>query len=684
MGSSGEGFREKLEQQRLRTSSKIQQFNQALNLNVVNDDYWGLAHKFSVLRSELNQLDTVRDAITEITKGDFFEYYSSLNAHAINIIQYLQVVSNDASLARQGGAFASLLQLQERAGQERGALNGVFAAGKLDAKHFQEISGYIADQKSILNSYYTVVSSQYQHQLRQKLNHPTVIEVEKLRAAAINKSRRDELLNDLQMMIGYGGLIHDFKDYVVRGREWYLDHYSKISNSAKNIIDQYEKLPGMSDQGIQDLKSIEITFDQYHAMMTNIETMKELGRSIIEIDRVVDIDDTNALKAIRSLRKNITSRDTSTWWEIATFRIDSIKEVSDSIKLDMISRNQQSFDTTKNSVLLYIILSIVSISITLALGFMIRRRLVDELVGISIDMRNMQERSVFYKRLDVSGDDEISDMAKAFNNLISEREKYEVRIRRSLKMDALGKLTGGIAHDYNNMLGVIKGAANILDRKLDEDSPLRSFVQLIINASERNAELTRKLLNFSGTTEVDASKMDLNKFINDEKSILDKIVTTRIQMDFKLSADIWPVWIGAGDLEDAVINLSINAMHAIDDNGQIIIKTENKHLLPAEALKLGLNEGDYVILSLTDTGCGMSESTQENIFEPFFTTKGVDGTGMGLSQVYSFVKRNNGGIEVTSEIGHGTQFTLYFPRYEKIYDDKTAQANLDDSSIVEP
>ena len=423
VGGGGKHFREEVLKQRKQTDEKLVLFNQDLDIYASEEDYWGLNDKFTYLQQGLSRLTVVRKAINTLNKGNFFSFYSNLNAHALDIIKYLQVFTNDAPLARQGDAYSSLLYLQERAGQERGALNGIFASGKLDVKLFQEISAYVANQKTILNNYYTVVSNEYQDMLRMKMRHPVVVEVESLRSAAIYKARRNELLNDLQMMIGYGGLIHDFKNYIIRGKDWYAEHFSKISVDAKDIIEQYQRLPGMSPEGIANLNSIETTFDKYQAILKDVTTMKKSGRSIIEIDNLVSIDDKLAINAIKQLRKDVTSQDTSEWWEKATFRIELVKDVSDAIKLDIADRTQQIIAATEKSVSLFLLLSMTNLAISFFLGYLLMRRPVEELVNISTNMRNMQKQRDFDQLLVVSGHDEISDLANAFNDMINERKR---------------------------------------------------------------------------------------------------------------------------------------------------------------------------------------------------------------------------------------------------------------------
>lgn len=260
---------------------------------------------------------------------------------------------------------------------------------------------------------------------------------------------------------------------------------------------------------------------------------------------------------------------------------------------------------------------------------------------------------------------------------ITERKQQEVQLRRSQKMDALGKLTGGIAHDYNNMLGVILGYSELLENQLTDQPKLADYVSQILHASKRGAELTKKLLAFTRHKSTQSDIFDINTLLLNEKHLLEKTLTVRIKLVLGLMDNLWPVRLDSGDLEDAVINMSINAMHAIKGNGQLTIQTSNEVINKMDAQRLNLIQGDYVLLSITDTGYGMNEETKGKIFDPFFSTKGEKGTGLGLSQVYGFVERSNGAIKVYSEPGNGTKLVLYFPRcFENIFETSSRNENI--------
>lgn len=230
-------------------------------------------------------------------------------------------------------------------------------------------------------------------------------------------------------------------------------------------------------------------------------------------------------------------------------------------------------------------------------------------------------------------------------------------------MEAMGKLTGGIAHDYNNMLGVVLGYAEILESMSENNPELLKHINEITHAGERGVKLTKKLLSFSRLKSSVLHLISLNDILIDEQDMLEKTLTARIKLSYNLTDESCLVKIDSSDFEDAIVNICINAMHAIEGNGDLDFQTRVETLNQKDASILQIESGDYVLLSISDTGKGMDAATKEQIFEPFFSTKGELGTGLGLSQVYGFVNRCAGAITVYSEEGLGTNLTLYFPRF---------------------
>jgi len=246
------------------------------------------------------------------------------------------------------------------------------------------------------------------------------------------------------------------------------------------------------------------------------------------------------------------------------------------------------------------------------------------------------------------------------------RRLAEEHSKRSQKMDALGKLVGGIAHDYNNMLGVILGYAELLEMKYEgTEDESEDYITEIIRAGERGRVLTRKMLTFSKSESSNPTTCDTNQVLLDLKDMLSKSLTASIKLNYDLYDHAWPIFLDVHELEDAILNMSINAKYAMPKGGSLTITTQNTYISRDEAKLLGLAANDYLKLCITDTGCGMDEDTKSHIFDPFFTTKGDAGNGLGLSQVFAFTERSSGVINIYTQLGEGSQFSLYFPRYNE-------------------
>jgi len=239
----------------------------------------------------------------------------------------------------------------------------------------------------------------------------------------------------------------------------------------------------------------------------------------------------------------------------------------------------------------------------------------------------------------------------------------EQQIRRMGKMEAIGKLTGGVAHDFNNLLGIITGYTDLLSNLFyGEDKELK-YLKEIDHALNRGAQLTKKLLYLSKKRPMETTIVNLNDIVQDMKHVLSCAMTPLIDMKFDIDNSINLVNIDPHFLEDSVLNLCINAMHAMNNQGTLSITTKTSIKIDsALAAQHHVKEGLYSLLAISDIGCGMSEEIQSKIFDPFYSNKGDMGTGLGLSQVNSFMQQSKGFIQVDSVLGKGSTFSLYFPQ----------------------
>jgi len=248
---------------------------------------------------------------------------------------------------------------------------------------------------------------------------------------------------------------------------------------------------------------------------------------------------------------------------------------------------------------------------------------------------------------------------------ISRREAAESQLRQAQKMEALGQLTGGIAHDFNNMLGVIMGSHDLIMRRIQRgDFVIERFLNAATAATERAATLTQRLLAFARQQPLAPQPLDANKMIANMSDLLRSTLGEHIQIEAVTAAGLWTIHADLQQLENAILNIALNARDAMPDGGKLTIETANAHLDEAYARQNPeVQPGQFAMIAITDTGLGMAPDVAARAFDPFFTTKSVGkGTGLGLSQVYGFVKQSQGHIKVYSEPGAGTTVKIYLPR----------------------
>lgn len=243
----------------------------------------------------------------------------------------------------------------------------------------------------------------------------------------------------------------------------------------------------------------------------------------------------------------------------------------------------------------------------------------------------------------------------------------EEALRQSQKMEAVGQLTGGIAHDFNNMLTGIIGSLELLRRRLARGriEDLDSLIDLGVTSANRAAGLTHRLLAFSRRQSLDSKPVEMNTLVESMGELLQRSINENIRLDMQLSEQLWVAEADPNQLESALLNLVINARDAMPNGGNLVVKTGNQHLDSGfTEAHSNLEPGDYVMLSVTDTGCGMPQSTISRAFDPFFTTKPIgQGTGLGLSMIYGFSKQSRGHVAIHSDVGQGTTVSLFLPRF---------------------
>jgi len=295
------------------------------------------------------------------------------------------------------------------------------------------------------------------------------------------------------------------------------------------------------------------------------------------------------------------------------------------------------------------------------------------------------EKGDYDYRLESRGSDEVAQLTRAFGRMRStlqaneaQRQKLEDHLRRSQKMEAIGRLAGGVAHDFNNLLTVIKGHTALMLEQLQPGDALYSGGRQIERAADRAASLTRQLLAFCRMQVLQPKVLDVNALISDMAKMLTRLIRADILFSFRPDDALGRVKADPGQLEQVILNFTVNAVDAMPEGGTLTIETQNITVDEAVARNRPVVPlGSYVMLAVTDTGCGMDAQTKARIFEPFFTTKEVGkGTGLGLATVYGVIKQSGGWIWVESEPGKGTRFEVYLPRVMEAEERVSAPARM--------
>jgi len=261
------------------------------------------------------------------------------------------------------------------------------------------------------------------------------------------------------------------------------------------------------------------------------------------------------------------------------------------------------------------------------------------------------------------------------------RQSAEAQVRQMHKMESVGQLTGGIAHDFNNMLAIVIGSLDLAKRRMKTDiAKAEANIDAAMQGAERAAQLTARLLAFSRQQPLAPKALDVNKLVAGMSELLRRTIGETVRFETVLAGGLWPAFIDAGQLESTLINLCVNGRDAMPEGGRLTVETGNAHLDEAYAsAHAEVKAGQYVVVSVTDTGGGMPDEVIERAFDPFFTTKSVGkGTGLGLSQVYGFVKQSGGHVKIYSETGVGTTVKLYLPRHFGVAEAPEAGAALDE------
>jgi PAS domain S-box-containing protein len=289
------------------------------------------------------------------------------------------------------------------------------------------------------------------------------------------------------------------------------------------------------------------------------------------------------------------------------------------------------------------------------------------------DRRRYERELLETRRAAERANAELLELNRTLEERIAEaveaRMTSEAALRQAQKMEAVGQLTGGIAHDFNNMLAVILAALTLLERRLAKGEDVSQFIAAAKDGAARATSLTQRLLAFSRQQTLSPEPLNANQMVSGMSELLRRTLGEAVRLETVLAGGLWQVHADKNLLENALLNLAINARDAMPAGGRLTIETANCYLDEAYAAENATRPGQYVMVAVTDTGTGMTPDVMAKAFDPFFTTKGPgQGTGLGLSQVFGFVKQSEGHLKIYSEVGQGTSMKIYLPRLHRAAD----------------
>ena len=394
------------------------QLNSIANQQVINDVLKEIFLSIKFLSQTRNEIDNYES-------NSYFAYFSLFNEQLLRLISQVHVHLKNTEQNRDSIDFLNLLRLQEKSGQERGALNALLNTKQLYASQLQQVISYGNAQTELINDLFSISKSHHQLWLQHQLNADNNQQVLIIRDLLNERLIRAEQLAQLEQEIGYGGLIHDFKNYVLRGESNYFDSFLTRLSSSQNYLMIFNDLANLTDDDKQAVEIIGQTLNRYHQHILLAKLSRDKGRHAEQIDNEVRIDDSQAVAAIKQLQQSDVGINTEQWWQLSSLRIDEFRAISNHIRAEMQSVARTEEQKAIDSLVLYITTFIVIFIATLYFSFLVVRRIVAKIKYISTAMTTMEVEHQFNQPLKVKGKDEITDMVIAFNHMLTERSKSE-------------------------------------------------------------------------------------------------------------------------------------------------------------------------------------------------------------------------------------------------------------------
>ncbi len=611
----------------------------------------------------------------QINKDDQFKFYQQLISKGLIIVQSINKKIDNQKLAAFFSQYTYLLKIQEQVALEKVILDDILYYNLMSTRQFQQLSSIVSTQQNYLTEFNLTADKYYTQMLNERLHHPSVQYVNSIRDNVLSRMQRYEILNRIQQLIGYGGLIHLFKNYVIRGTPNYYQKFIRNYKELDKLIREYTHFPNVTIKEMSLLHKIRNVFFWYEDKIQMVAKQKQLNKSIEAIDQMVKVDDTPAIKAINQLQEQITYLDATNFSKHANFKSRQFVELALLLEQKMREQLQMIKQSLSQHFAQFFLISFIITILMLVFAFYLFQRMQD-IITIAESIKSNDRKQL----LKIEGKDEIGIMASAFNDFISKQQKYEAKLKTALKkaeagMVARSQFLSTMSHEIRTPLNGVLGMAELLSTT-ELDSEQKEYVETITNSGHLLLNIINDVLDFS---KLEAHHVVLEKIpCNLEKIAYDAIhlfssQTTKkdIELLFSYQPGLPEYFLSdPARLKQVFINLVNNAIK-FTEKGHVLVSVSGEQC----------NDKQYQITcSVQDTGIGIAKDKQKKLFESFTqaeqsTSRKYGGTGLGLSICKQIVSLMGGEIKIDSTPGKGSNF--YFNITLDVSDNSTRLVNYD-------
>jgi len=611
-------------------------------------------------------------------------YYSIFNKKLISFISEFSLLDHNNELSKMIIAYVNLLKAKENSGIERAILSNVFSTGKMNAKLYREFSVLFTAHQTYIKSYKSLIGKKQLQNFNKQMLDESIEEVEELRELAFSKVMKDKIISDIKALAGYGGLIHNFKNFILRGDLKYHDKVIKNYKAIQSSIIEFKSLSTITNKEIELVDIISNTFDKYRLVLQLAATVQEQSTSISLIDKMVKIDDNPAVEAIDTLSNNILGANATYWYNVSTKRINILKSIED----DFVNYMVSSTDSIKLKLSDKLILNLIIFTSIFFILFIMSISLIYQtsasLKGVQEGLMNffnyLTSDSKDVEEINIINNDELGQMGQMINKNIkkskvyldekiaqqlAENKKKDEMLFQQSKMVAMGEMIGNIAHQWRQPLSVIStGATGMQMQKeygiLSDDQFNKTCEDINTNAQylSKTIDDFRNFIKGNRKKTIFKLKEEMKVFLQlVESSIKTYHIDVILDIEENISVNGYK-----NELTQCLINIFNNAK-------DILLEIENqKDRLVFISTEIK-NDND-VVIKIRDSAGGIPEDILPKIFEPYFTTKHqAQGTGLGLHMTYNLIVDGmNGSIEASNiHYVHnkkdytGAEFTITIP-----------------------